>query len=164
MELLFSRKYLNDHSHRFEALRHTFKTFHGTYTIFLSGQCIGSHIGSVSWNIQCILWFISSFKQHDLGEILVSFQGRWTSIYYFFRFTDFLRSSRYFSSIVISINFYHVECGDGRQLRILVDNSWISRSKTRTCSTPEFHADMVEPCYYFFSPLPFFFSRPKQLY
>ena len=39
-----------------------------------------------------------------------------------FRFTDFLRSSRYFSSIVRSINFYHVECGDGRQARILVDN------------------------------------------
>ena len=33
----------------------------------------------------------------------------------------FLRSSRYFSSIVISINFYHVEYGDGRQPRILVD-------------------------------------------
>ena len=33
----------------------------------------------------------------------------------------FLRSSRYFSLIVISINFYHVECGDGRQPRILVD-------------------------------------------
>ena len=87
MELLFSRKYLNDHSHRFEALRHTFKTFHGTYTIFLSGQCIESHIGSVSWNIQCI------FFQHDLGEILVGFQGRWTSIYYFFRFTDFLKDA-----------------------------------------------------------------------
>ena len=28
--------------------------------------------------------------------------------------------SRYFSLIVIS-NFYHVECGDGRQLRILAD-------------------------------------------
>ena len=41
---------------------------------------------------------------------------------FFFRFTDFLRSSRYFSSIVISINVYHVECGDGRQPRILVDN------------------------------------------
>ena len=52
----------------------------------------------------------------------------------FFRFTDFLRSSRYFSSIVISINFYHVECGDGRQPRILVDNFWIPRSKTCTFS------------------------------
>ena len=39
----------------------------------------------------------------------------------FFRFTDFLRSSRYFSSIVISINFYHVDCGDGRQPRILIE-------------------------------------------
>ena len=35
-------------SHRFEALRHIFKTFHEAYTIFLSGQHIGSHTGSVS--------------------------------------------------------------------------------------------------------------------
>ena len=35
-------------SHRFEALRHIFKTFHEAYTIFLRGQRIGSHIGSVS--------------------------------------------------------------------------------------------------------------------
>ena len=35
-------------SHRFEALRHIFKTFHEAYTVFVSGQCIGSHIGSVS--------------------------------------------------------------------------------------------------------------------
>ena len=40
-------------------------------------------------------------------------------------------------------NFYHVECGDGRQPRILVDNFWIPRSKTRTCSTPRFHADIA---------------------
>ena len=53
-------------SHRFEALRHIFKTFHEAYTIFLSGQRIGSHIGSVSWNIQHILWLISSFKQRDV--------------------------------------------------------------------------------------------------
>ena len=33
---------------RSRALRHIFKTFHGAYTIFLSGQRIGSHIGSVS--------------------------------------------------------------------------------------------------------------------
>ena len=25
---------------------------------------------------------MSSFKQRDVGEILVDFQGRWTSIYY----------------------------------------------------------------------------------
>ena len=49
-----------------------------------------------------------------------------------------LRSSWYFSSIVISINFYYVECGDGRQPGILVGNFWISRSKTRTFSTPGF--------------------------
>ena len=48
-----------------------------------------------------------------------------------FLFTDFLRSSRYYSSIVISINFYYVECGDGRRPRILVDNFGIPRSKTR---------------------------------
>ena len=59
----------------------------------------------------------------------------------------FLRSSRYFPSVVISINFYHVECGDGRQLGILVDNFWIPRSKTRTFSTPGFNAEL---CYYFF--------------
>ena len=53
-------------SHRFEALRHILKTFHEVYTIFLSGQRIGSHIGSVSWNIQHILWLISSFKQRDV--------------------------------------------------------------------------------------------------
>ena len=34
----------------------------------LSGQHIKSHIGSVSWNIQHILWLISSFKQHDVWE------------------------------------------------------------------------------------------------
>ena len=50
---------------------------------FLSGKRIGSHIGSASSNIQHILWLISSFKQRDVGEILVGLQGRWTSIYYF---------------------------------------------------------------------------------
>ena len=35
-------------SHRFEALRHILNTFQEAYTIFLSGQRIGSHIGSVS--------------------------------------------------------------------------------------------------------------------
>ena len=57
------------------------------YTIFLlRGQCIGSHIG-VSWNIQHTLWLISSFifyTRRCIGKILVGFQGRWTSIYYFF--------------------------------------------------------------------------------
>ena len=34
-------------------------------------------------NIQHILWLISQFKRRDAGNILVSFQRRWTSIYYF---------------------------------------------------------------------------------
>ena len=54
------------------------------HTNFLKVLRIGSRIGSALWNIQHILWLISPFKQHDEGEILVSFQGRWTSIYYFF--------------------------------------------------------------------------------
>ena len=55
-------------SHRFEVLRHIFKTFHEAYTIFLSGQRIGSHTGSVSRNIQHNLWLILllSFKQRDV--------------------------------------------------------------------------------------------------
>ena len=58
-------------SHRFEAVRHIFNTFHEAYTI-LSGQRIGSHIGSVSWNIQHILWLISSLNnamyRRDFGR------------------------------------------------------------------------------------------------
>ena len=130
MKLLFLRKMADKtRVHCFEALRHISKTFHETYTIYLRLLHIGSHIGSASWNIQHILWLISPFKPRDAGEILVSFKGRWTSIYYFFGFIDFLRSSRYFSSTVISINFYDVGCG--RQPKILVDNFWIPRSKTR---------------------------------
>ena len=34
-------------SHRFEVLRDILNTFHEAYTIFLSGQRIGSHIGSL---------------------------------------------------------------------------------------------------------------------
>ena len=134
-------------SHRFEALRHIFKTFHEAYTIFLSGQRIGSHIGSVSWNIQHILWLISSFKQRDVWARFWSVfkVGEQVSIIFLIhRF--YLRSFRYFSSIVISINFYRVECGDGRQPS-LVDQFWIPRSKTRTFSIPGF---LTEPCYYFF--------------
>ena len=80
----------------------------------------------------------------------------------FFRFTYFLRSSRYFSSIVISINFHHVECGDGRQPRISVDDFLIPRSKTRTFSTSGF---LTEPCYITFFALvrafAFFFFKAK---
>ena len=55
-------------SHRFEALRHIFKTFHEAYTIFLSGQRIRSHIGSVSWNIQHILWLLNPNVWSEKGS------------------------------------------------------------------------------------------------
>ena len=113
------------------------------HTIFLSGQLIGSHIGSVSWNIQHILWLISSFKQRDVCARFWSVFKVGEHVSIIFSIHRFLRSSRYFSSIVISINFYHVECGDGRQPRILVDNFWIPRSKTCTFSTPRF---LAGPC------------------
>ena len=132
MQLLFSRKMADKtRVHCFEALRHISKTFHEAYSVFLRVLRIWSHKGSASWNIQHILWLISPFKRRDASEILVCCQGRWTSIYFVFGFTDFWRGSRYFSLIVISINFYHVECGDGRQHRIFVDNFWIPMSKTR---------------------------------
>ena len=80
--------------------------------------------------------FLLLIKRHDAGNILVSFQSRWTSIYYFFGFTDFWPSSRYFSSIVISIHFIMLNVGMvARQPRILVHNFY----------TPEFHADIAEP-------------------
>ena len=44
------------------------------------------------------------------------------NIFFFYGLKDFLPGSSYFSSIVISINFYHGECVDGGQPRILVDN------------------------------------------
>ena len=77
------------------------------------------------------------------GKILVAFWGRWTSIYYFFDSHIFYKVLDVFFLIVILINFYHVECGDGRQPRILVDNFWIPRSKTCTFSTPRF---LAGPC------------------
>ena len=121
MELLFSRKMADRLPKRpqspFRGSQAYFKDFSWGIQFFLSGQRIGRHIGSVSWNIQHILWLISS------------------------------------------INFYHVECGDGRQPRILIDNFWLPRSKTRRCFTPGFQADMAEPwnnfaifafCFFFF--------------
>ena len=83
MELLFSGKIADKtRVDCFAALRHTSETFHEAHN-FLTVLRIGSHVGSALWNIQHILWLIYSFKQHDGGEILVSFQGRWTRIYYF---------------------------------------------------------------------------------
>ena len=71
--------YLNDHSHRFEALRHIFKTFHEAYTIFVKWtayrkaywKCLVKYSA-----LGGLLWLISTFKQRDVDEILVGFQGR----------------------------------------------------------------------------------------
>ena len=138
--------YVNDNSHRFKALGHISKTFLEAYTIFLSGKRIGSHIGIDSWNIQHILWLFSSFKQRNVGEILVGFQGRWTSIHYFL-------DSQIFDEVV------DIFPRLSYRLTFIMLNSEVKN----TCSTPGFHADMAELCYYFFwhqyDPLPFFFSR-----
>ena len=60
----------------------------------------------------------NALKRRDFGQFFKV--GEQVSI--MFSIHRFLRSSRYFSSIVIPINFYHVKFGDGRQLRTLVDN------------------------------------------
>ena len=87
---------------------------------------IGSHIESASWNIFgtfCGLFLLLN-NEMQARFCRVSFQGRWKShSLLVFGFTDFWRSPRYFSSIVISINFYHAEFED-RQPGILVDNFW----------------------------------------
>ena len=93
-----------------------------------------THIGSASWSIQHILWFISSFERRDVGEIFVGFEGRWTSIAKYlllFWFTDFWRSSRYFSSIVRSMNFYYLNVGMSDNLDFWKTIFWILRSKAR---------------------------------
>ena len=93
MELLFSGKMAD--KTRVQCSRGSqayFQGFHDAYTIFLRVLRNGIHNGSASWNIQHILWLISPFKQLDTGEIFG--QGRSTSISLF---TDFWRSSRYFS-------------------------------------------------------------------
>ena len=61
-------------------------------------------------NIQHILWLISQFKRHDAGNILVSFQRRWTSIYYFldsqifYQVLDiFPRLSYWFTFIMLNV-------------------------------------------------------------
>ena len=91
----------------------------GIHNFLLSGQRIGSHI----------LWLISSFKQRDLGEILVGFQGRWTSIYYVLDSQIFDEVLDIFPRLSYRLTFIMLNIGDGRQPRILVDNFLIPRSK-----------------------------------
>ena len=116
-------------------LRHIFRTFHESIHNFFK------------WTVyRKPYWtYLVKYSAHFCGLFLLlnnamhrrdfrRFLRQVNKHLLFFRFTDFLRSSRYFSSIVKSIKFYHVDCGDGRQLRILVDNFLIPRSKTRTFS------------------------------
>ena len=84
---------------------------------------VSEAILEVSREIFSTFWLISSFKQPDVWARFWSVfkVGEQVSIIFSIHRFFFLRSSRYLSLIVISINFYHVECGDGRQPRILVD-------------------------------------------
>ena len=84
VELLFSGKWRIRPELTVSRLSSIFPRLFMRHTIFLRVLRIETHIGSALWNIQHILWLISPFKQHDGGEILINFQGRWTSIYYFF--------------------------------------------------------------------------------
>ena len=89
---------------------------------------MGSHIGSVLWNIQHILWLISSFKQRDVWARFWSVfkVGEQVSIIFsIHRF--FLRSSRYFPWLSYRLTFTMLNVG-------MVDNLefwffWIPRSK-----------------------------------
>ena len=67
--------YLNDPSHRIEALRHIFKTFHEAYTIFFKWTAYRKPYWKclVKYSAHFVAYFF--FKQCDVGEILVGFQG-----------------------------------------------------------------------------------------
>ena len=81
-------------------------------------------------------------------------------IYYFFNSQIFYEVLDIFPPLLYQLTFIMLNVG-------MVDNQelWQIRSKTHTFST---HGFLTKRCYYFFSqqyePLPFFFSRPKQLY
>ena len=99
-------------SHRLEAVRHIFKTFHEAYITFLSGS-VSEAILEVSREIFstfCGLFFFyllnNAMYRRDFGRFKV---GEQVSI--IFSFHSFLRSSIYFSSIVISIIFIMLNVG-----------------------------------------------------
>ena len=152
-------------SHRLEALRHILKTFHEVYTIFLRGQRIGSHIGRVSWNIQHI-WLISSFKQRDV----------WARFWSVFKVGEEV-------SIIFSIHRFLYEVLDifprlSYRLTFIMLNVGMVDNLEFCYTIFEFRGPKQVrfpfPCLSqsrvitFFrigtSLLPFFFSRPKQLY
>ena len=84
------------------------------YGIFWSGQLeVSREIFSTFFSLFLLL--NNAMYRRDFGQFFKV--GEQVSIIF-----SFLRSSRYFCSIVLSINFYHVECRAGRQSRILVDN------------------------------------------
>ena len=110
--------------HRFEALRHILKTFHQAYTIFFKWTAYQKPYRKCSL-MKHSAHFVAYFfflNNAMYRRDFIRFSRQVNKYLLLFRFTDFLRSSRYFSSIVILINFYHVECGDGRQPRLLVNN------------------------------------------
>ena len=139
----------DDQSQRFEALRHISKTFCQAYIIFLSGERIRSHIGSALLNVHHILWLICPSKQRDVGEILVGFQGRWTSIYYFLdsQFSDEVLDIFRRLSYRLTFNMLNVGMVDNLEFCWML-NELLNSEIQNMCSTPGFHADMAKPCYY----------------
>ena len=109
---------------------------------------VGSHIGNASWNIQHILWLISSFKQRDVGEILVDFQGRWTSIYYFLDSQIFDEVLDIFPRLSYRLTFIMLNMEMVDNLEFWVDNFWIPRPKTRVplpgFTQPNFGGDKIK--------------------
>ena len=125
--------------------------FRRLFTIFFIGQRIRSHIGSALLNVHHILWLICPSKQRDVGEILVGFQGRWTSIYYVLdsQFSDevldiFPRLSYRLTFIMLNVGMV-----DNIEFCWML-NELLNSEIQNTCSTPGFHADMAKPCYYTF--------------
>ena len=55
-------------THRFEALRHIFKTFHEAFKFVFELTAYGKPYWKCLVKIQHILWLISSFKQRDVQE------------------------------------------------------------------------------------------------
>ena len=88
MEILFSSKmaYRLPKRPQSPRLSGIFLRLFMWHTQFFKVESISGAILEVSREIFgtfCGL-FISTFKQRNIGKILVGFQGRWTSIYYFF--------------------------------------------------------------------------------
>ena len=110
------------------------------FSLFYSSSKALSDDISLTWNIktafnpfwwrQLSIWHFASNKNLISYKTFEGWFGPTVvNTYFFMDWKIFLTSSSYFSLIVITIIFYHAECVDGRQPRILVDNLWIPRSK-----------------------------------